>query len=369
MRIGVICYPTLGGSGILATRLGLELAKKGHEVHFISYEKPLMIPEEGRPNVTFHKVPVYEYPLFKYPPYTMALASEMVRVSREHSLDVVHVHYAIPHSTAALLAKMITRVPYVVTVHGSDVTILGDSASYGVINNHSLEEADALTSVSHYLAGEAKKRLNLRKSVEVVTNFVDPGVFYPAAGGADASGANGMIQAVHVSNFRPVKRIQDLVEAMDIVAGRTDRIRLLLVGEGPERVEIEQLVGKKGLQDKIHFAGYRRDVPDLLRKSQILLLSSENEGFSLTVLEGMACGLPCISTSVGGVPEIVTDGVEGFLVSPHSPQLIAERMLQLGEDEALRRRMGAAGRKTVETRFTPEMVVPRYEEVYRRIVG
>ncbi|MCW3991663.1 MAG: N-acetyl-alpha-D-glucosaminyl L-malate synthase BshA [Candidatus Bathyarchaeota archaeon] len=366
MRLGITCYPSVGGSGILATRLGVELSRRGHEVHFITYERPVAIQGVDHENVFVHLVSVIEYPLFKYPPYTVALGSEMFRVSKQHGLDLIHVHYAIPHSTAALLARMMTGVPYVVTLHGSDVTILGGDPSFLPVNTFSIESADGLTAVSRYLVERAHDGLGISRDITVIPNFVDSVAFSPARPDV-VEGHNGrQVVVAHISNFRPVKRVQDLVVAMSRVVEEVEDTRLLLVGDGPERHRIELLVEKLGLHRNVLLTGYRRDIPNLLRCSDILVLCSEIESSPLTLLEAMSSGLPIIATEVGGIPDIVADGRNGFLVPPNSPEELAEKILELNSDAELRLRMGAAARRTILERFTADKVVPQYEEAYRR---
>lgn len=368
MRIGITCYPTVGGSGILATRLGLELADSGHEVHFITYERPVAIQGVDHDNVHVHLVTVVEYPLFKYPPYTIALGSEMFRVSQQQGLDLLHVHYAIPHATAALLAREITGVPYVVTLHGSDVTILGSDRSYLAVNTHSVEQADAITAVSSFMASEAHERLGIKKGIRVIPNFVDAERFSPAPCEV-IEGKGRDVVVAHVSNFRPVKRIQDLVYAMGIVVKEAPGARLMLVGDGPERHRIERLIDQLRLKDHVLLMGYRSDVPHLLRCSDVVVLCSETESAPLTLLEGLSCGLPVVATSVGGIPEIVEDGVNGFLVPPKHPEAIAERILELNGDRGLRARLGGAARRTVLERYTADGVVGQYEDVYEQVTS
>ena len=369
MRIGIACYPSVGGSGILATRLGVELAERGHEVHFIAYERPVAIHGVDHENVSVHLVSVVEYPLFRYPPYTVSLGSEMFRVSNQHGLDLIHVHYAIPHATAALLARAMTGVPYVVTLHGSDVTLLGGDPSFLPVNTFSVESADAITAVSGYLVEEARSRLGINRDITVIPNFVDSDAFSPAPDEAVEGHSGRPVVITHISNFRPVKRVQDLVAAMGMVVEEAEGARLLLVGDGPERHRIELLVEELGLGRNVLLTGYRRDIPHLLRCSDVLVLCSEMESSPLTLLEAMSSGLPVVTTEVGGIPEIVKDGGNGFLVPPGSPRELAERILELNSDSALRRRMGAAARRTVLERYTAEKVVPQYEEVYGRTAG
>jgi len=369
MKIGITCYPTVGGSGIFATRLGVELAKRGHEAHFITYERPVAIQDQDYENVYVHLVSVVEYPLFKYPPYTVALGSEMFRVTEQQDLDLLHVHYALPHSTAAFLAREITGKPYVATLHGSDVTILGSDCSYMPVNTLSLERADAVTAVSKFIAREARERLGISKEIKVIPNFVDSDRFVPAPCVDPEMLEKRDVVVTHISNFRPVKRIEDLVYAMSIVTKEAPGARLVLVGNGPERHKIERLVDQLDIRRNVQFTGYRSDVPNLLRCSDIVVLCSETESTPLTLLEGMSCGLPVVATDVGGIPEIVDDGVNGFLVPLKHPEAIAERILELNADLGLRKRLGDAARGTVMKRYTVDKIVGQYTEVYEEITS
>jgi N-acetyl-alpha-D-glucosaminyl L-malate synthase BshA len=263
---------------------------------------------------------------------------------------------------------MMTGVPYVVTLHGSDVTILGSDPSFLPVNTFSIESADALTSVSRYIAMEAHDRLGVKQEILVIPNFVDSDLFNPMQPKVKDKRLERQVVLIHVSNFRPVKRVNDLVEAMGIAVKESEDIRLVLVGDGPERHRVELLVDKLGLRRNVLLTGYRMDIPNLLRCSDALILCSDTESAPLTLLEGMSSGLPVIATSVGGIPEMVLDGRSGFLVSPRSPEDLAEKILELNSDLGLRRRMGGEARRTVLERFTSEKVVPQYEEIYRRIV-
>ncbi|MDH5686616.1 MAG: N-acetyl-alpha-D-glucosaminyl L-malate synthase BshA [Candidatus Bathyarchaeota archaeon] len=369
MKIGLVCFPTVGGSGILATRLGVELSKRGHEIHLISYERPFAVQGMGQENVSVHLVSVPEYPLFKYPPYTVSLASRILQVSQEFDLDLINVHYAIPHSVSAFLAKTVAGVPYFVTFHGSDVTILGKDPSFLPVNAMSLENADGLTAVSKYLREQARETLGLKRDISVIPNFVNSDVFSPAEPDVVHGRKGRQVVIVHVSNFRPVKRIEVLVEAMSFVVQVAESTRLILVGEGSERQRIELLVKQLGLQKKVLMTGFRSDIPELLRCSDILVLCSDMEGAGLTLLEAMSCGLPVVATRVGGIPEIVEDGKNGFLVTPRSPEELADRILRLNFDGELRLKMGEEARRTVLEHFTVDKVVPMYEEAYRRVVS
>jgi len=367
LRIGVTCYPTVGGSGILATRLGLELADRGHEVHFITYERPAAIQGVDHRNVHVHLVEVVDYPLFKYPPYTVALGSAMAKWSRRHALDVIHVHYSLPHATAALLAREITGTPYVVTLHGSDVTILGSDPAYLPVNSYAVQRADAVTAVSDFMRGEAYARLGITQEATVIPNFVDPEVFSPVPCERTERGDERDVVIIHISNFRPVKRIQDLIYAMSMVVKRAANARLVLVGDGPERHDVERLIDRLDLRRNVLVTGFRSDVPHMLRCSDVLVLCSESESAPLTLLEGMSSGLPVVATSVGGIPEMVRDGFNGFLVPPKNPEALAAKLIELNEDKQLGKRLGKAARRTVLERYTAENAVRLYEEVLERV--
>jgi N-acetyl-alpha-D-glucosaminyl L-malate synthase BshA len=367
VKIGVTCYPTVGGSGILATRLGVEFAKRGHEVHFVTYERPVAIQGGDPKNVHVHLVSVLEYPLFKYPPYTIALASEMYRVSEQHDLDVFHVHYSIPHSTAAHLAREMTGVPYVVTLHGSDVTILGSDSSYLPVNSHTIDEANAITTVSQFMVDEAYSRLGINKEIRVIPNFVDTDIFAPNSCKENYLGNGEDVVISHISNFRPVKRVHDLVYAMKMVSRKDPGTKLMLIGDGPERISVERLVKRLDLEEYVTLTGFRSDVANLLSCSDVVVLCSETESAPLTLLEGMSSGLPVVATRVGGIPEIIKDGVNGLLVQSKNPEAIAEKILELNSDPEMRRSLGEAARETVLEKYTAEKIVGQYLETYESV--
>jgi len=368
LKIGITCYPTVGGSGILATRLGVELAKTGHEIHFITYERPYAIQGYDTPNIKVHLVSVVEYPLFKYPPYTIALASEMARVTKKENLDLIHVHYALPHSTAAQLAREITNKPYVTTLHGSDVTILGSDPSYAPTNTMSIEASNAITTVSEYMAKETKNNLKIEKKIHIIPNFVDHELYQPAPCHLLENPQPRAITLVHVSNFRPVKRIEDLIYSMCVITKNDPNAQLILVGDGPERHRIERLIDKLDLRKHILVTGYRSDVAAMMNCADALVLCSETENAPLTILEGMSCGLPIIATNVGGIPELVQDGENGFLVPVKHPEEIAEAALKLNADPKLLSKMGEKARKTVLERYTKDKVLKQYIKVYENIL-
>jgi len=297
----------------------------------------------------------------------VALGSEMARVSKQEKLDVLNVHYAIPHATAAYLAREITGVPYVVTLHGSDVTILGSDPSYQIVNNHSVEKADAVTAVSKFMQREAYERLGIEREVKVIPNFVDTQVFAPAPSEATEADCGECGGIIHVSNFRPVKRVSDLVYAMAIVTKAEPKARLTLVGDGPDRHGVEKLIDGLGLHRSVTLTGFRSDIPNLMRCSDIGVLCSETESAPLTLLEGMSTGLPMIATSVGGVLEIVEEGKNGLLVPPKHPEELAQAILRLYRDQKLRKRLGERARKTVLERYTAERVVSQYIETFESV--
>jgi N-acetyl-alpha-D-glucosaminyl L-malate synthase BshA len=369
LRIGVTCYPTFGGSGILATRLGVELAKRGHETHFITYQRPVAIHGIDYENVYMHHVSVVEYPLFRYPPYTIALGSEMSRVTERCDLDLLHVHYSIPHDTAAYMSRQITGKPYVVTLHGSDVTILGSDPAYEPVNTFSVEAADAVTAVSRFMVEEAKNILDIKQEIRMIPNFVDTELYKPDECVDPERLESRDIVVGHVSNFRPVKRIDDLIYAMCVVTKKAPGVRLILVGDGPERHRIERLIDKLDLNHSILLDGYRSDIPERLKCIDTLVLCSETESAPLTILEAMSSGLPVVATNVGGIPEIVEHGRNGFLVPLKHPEDIAERLLELNADKTKMRRMGERARETVLERYSTDKVVGKYLEVYEKAVS
>ncbi|MGH9357268.1 MAG: N-acetyl-alpha-D-glucosaminyl L-malate synthase BshA, partial [Terriglobia bacterium] len=321
MKIGITCYPTYGGSGVVATELGLELAARGHDIHFISYAVPVRMGASSE-RIHFHEVEMLNYPLFDHPPYTLALATQMHNVAVSESLDLLHVHYAVPHSVSAYLTRAMLassrKLPFVTTLHGTDITLVGADRSYLPITQFSIEESDAVTAVSEYLRRVTQEELHVRTQVEVIPNFVNCDLFQPAS---DFSRRRAFARddepiLVHLSNFRPVKRVCDVIEIFDSVR-RKIPAKLLMIGDGPDRAGAEWMVREKRLAGRVIFLGKQNQVHDLLNCADLLLLPSELESFGLAALEGMACGVPCVCSRVGGMPELVRDGVEGFLAPPH----------------------------------------------------
>jgi L-malate glycosyltransferase len=371
MKIGITCYPTYGGSGVVATELGLELAARGHDVHFVSYAVPVRMTEASE-RLHFHEVEVMNYPLFDHPPYTLALATMMYNVAVNESLDLLHVHYAIPHSVSAYLARAMLasrKLPFVTTLHGTDITLVGADRSYLPITRFSIEQSDAVTAISEYLRKVTLEEFEIRRPVEHIPNFVNCDVFRPAEDDLRRRefAADHEKVLVHLSNFRPVKRIPDVVEVFDRVR-RKIPAKLLMIGDGPERTTAEWMVRDKGLSRDVIFLGKQNQVQELLNCGDVLLLPSDLESFGLAALESMACGVPAVCSRVGGVPEVITDGVEGFLVAPRDVDTMAERALEILSSPERREQMGKAARQRALTQFCSDKIIPRYEELYRRVL-
>ena len=365
MRIGITCYPTYGGSGIVATELGLELALRGHEIHFISYANPIRL-DPGTPRIHYHEVEVSNYPLFQYPPYCLALASHMAEVAERYHLDLLHVHYAIPHSTAAILARDMTkprrRLPFVTTLHGTDITLVGTDRSYFPITKYSIEQSDGITTISEYMRQRTVDVFGVANQIDVISNFVNTAMYRP-----DPEPRPRQKYLIHVSNFRPVKRVLDCIRILAIARQDVDA-RLVMVGDGPMRGPAEALAYDLGIQDHVTFLGKQDHVERLFPKAHVLLMPSELEAFGLVALEGMACGVPPVATRCGGVPELIADGVTGFLEPVGDVEAQARRVSQLLTDDALYDRMSAAARHAAETRFSTDLVIPKYEAHYEHVL-
>lgn len=371
MKIGITCYPTYGGSGVVATELGLELAARGHEIHFISYAMPVRMTEATE-RIRFHEVEVMNYPLFDHPPYALALATKMYEVAASESLDLLHVHYAIPHSVSAYLARAMfrpRRLPFVTTLHGTDITLVGSDRSYLPITRFSIEESDAVTAISEYLQRVTLKEFGIRRSVEVIPNFVNCDVFQPADGACRRSefARDDQKVLVHLSNFRPVKRLPDVIEIFARVH-REVPVKLLLIGDGPDRARAEWMAREKNLTADVIFLGKQNQVQDLLNCADVMLLPSELESFGLAALEAMACGVPAVCSRVGGVPEVIRDGVEGYLVEPGDVDTMADRTLRILTEPGRREEMGRAARRRASDKFCSTKIIPHYEDLYRRVV-
>jgi N-acetyl-alpha-D-glucosaminyl L-malate synthase BshA len=381
MKIGITCYPTYGGSGVVATELGIELAARGHDIHFITYSQPFRLT--GREaNIHFHEVAVSNYPLFEHPPYDLALATRMAEVAEFYSLDLLHVHYAIPHSVSALLARQMLasrglHLPFITTLHGTDITLVGLDRSYLPITKFGIEQSDGVTAISTYLRDRTSKAFHIDTEIEVIRNFVNCDVYVrnPELVAAmrprfaEPATANKPQERllVHLSNFRPVKRIQDVVQVFAQVANAMPA-RLMLIGDGPDRSVAEYLARENNVQDRIHFVGKQDNVNELLPLADLMLMPSEMESFGLAALEAMACSVPTIATRVGGVPELIQDGHNGLLFDVGDVKSMSAAAISLLSDQPRLEAMAKAGRKTAQDHFCSSRVIPLYEDYYDRVV-
>ena len=378
MRIGITCYPTYGGSGVVATELGIELAAMGHEVHFISYSQPFRL--SGRDDgIFYHEVPVSSYPLFEFPPYDLALASRMAEVAEFCDLDLLHVHYAIPHSVSALLARQMLatkgrKLPFVTTLHGTDITLIGLDRSYLPITRFSIQESDGVTSISNYLKDKTIESFGVTRPIEVIPNFVNCDVYTPIADEATRAAARaryakpGEAVLLHLSNFRPVKRVVDVVKVFAQVVKEVPA-QLLLVGDGPDRSAAEWLAHDLKINERIHFLGKQERVNELLPLADLMVMPSQLESFGLAALESMACKVPAIATRVGGVAELIEDGVTGLLYPVGNVDEMAAGALGLLTDRNRLETMRDAARKDAQKRFCASLVVPKYVKYYEAVLG
>jgi N-acetyl-alpha-D-glucosaminyl L-malate synthase BshA len=376
MKIGITCYPTYGGSGVVATELGVELAERGHEIHFISYAQPIRLTEL-HPNIHYHEVDVSRYPLFEYPPYDLALATRMAEVSELYALVLLHVHYAIPHSVSALLARQMLaakprgqKLPFVTTLHGTDITLVGLDRSYLPITRFSIEQSDGVTAISQYLRERTLREFDVKNHIEVIYNFVNCDVYLRDAGAAQRRleyAPNGERILVHLSNFRPVKRITDTIEIFDRVRKKIPS-RLLLIGDGPDRSRAEWLAVQKGIHNDVLFLGKQDDVHEKLALADLIVMPSELESFGLAALEAMACEVVPIATRVGGVPEVIEHGKSGYLAEVGDVDTMARYAIELLSDENRLQEMGKACREVAKSRFCASKIIPQYEDFYRRVL-
>lgn len=375
MKIGITCYPTYGGSGAVATELGLALAERGHEVHFISYDQPFRLGGFLRERVFFHEVEMEDYPLFEHPPYALALAVALHDTALKEGLDLVHMHYAIPHAVSAYLAKQMLaterQLRIVTTLHGTDITLVGLHPSFHAITRFSILESDGLTAVSEYLKDQTVRDFSVPQSrIEVIPNFIDTEVWRPGRVPChrEKLAPGGEKIVMHISNFRAVKRVGDVVEIF-LRIQRKVPARLVLVGDGPERPRVLQRAAELGLQDKVLFLGKHASVDELLSCADLFLLPSEKESFGLAALEAMACGAPVVASSVGGLPEVIDHEETGFLFDIGAVDEMAEAGVRLLSDDVLHGRVAEAARATAVERFSARSVVPLYEALYERVTG
>lgn len=375
MKIGITCYPTYGGSGAMATELGIKLADRGHEIHFISYAQPFRL-DRFRERIYFHEVEMEHYPLFEHPPYSLALAVAMHGVAIKENLDLLHVHYAIPHATSAWVARQMLAedqldLPVVTTLHGTDITLMGIHPSFHAITRFSILKSSGLTAVSDFLKDETVRDFGVPgERIEVIPNFIDPEVYRRGREPCHraALAREGQHIVMHVSNFRPVKRVPDVVRTFAGIRERGLDARLVLVGDGPERPGAQELAEELGVQDEVLFLGKYANVDELLSCADLFLLPSESESFGLAALEAMACGAPVVATRVGGLPEVVEHGVSGYLFEAGDVEAMAEGGARILGDPDRWKSFSANAVEQAVSRFSADRVVPMYEALYRKVL-
>lgn len=386
MRIGVNLYPSVGGSGYLATRLGQELAHNGHIIHFITYQRPFSLMWEQTNGVHVDLVDRFDYPLFKStgPPYTMALASKIIKSAKDSKLDLIHSHYAIPHAMAAYMAREISGIPYVVTLHGSDVHTLGQDPAYKPVVKHTVEKADAVTAVSEFLKKKAHEELGIDREIHVIPNFIDVSKFshlngvrlYVESGCVGLRKEEDAIELhpeekilLHASNFRQVKRVVELVEIMRIVVDHFPEARLIIAGDGPTRIEVERKIEALDLCNNVHLLGVKSNMQEIMCSADMFLLNSTLEGMPLVLLEAMACSLPVVTTPAGGIPELVRPGKDGMVTKGFEQEEYTQAIIEMLENDDKRKKLGQAGRKRVEESFSAERIVKMYEKVFEDVLS
>jgi len=373
MKIGITCYPTYGGSGVIATELGKSLAQRGHEVHFISYALPFRLNSFVE-NIVFHEVELSSYPLFEFPMYTLALASKMVEVAVYEKLDLLHVHYAIPHASSAYLAKQMLKdkidLKIITTLHGTDITLVGLEPSFLPLVKFSIEESDGVTAVSRFLKEKTITNYNINKEIEVIPNFVDTQLFRPKKDNCIKKrlAAEGEKILIHTSNFRQVKRVTDVIKVFDIVQKEIPS-KLVLIGDGPDRSECERLARQLDIHDKVKFLGKQDGLVEILSCSDLFLIPSQSESFGLAALEAMACGIPVISSSVGGLPELVKHNESGFIAEIGDIERMAKYAIDLLTNDKKYELFSKNSRDRAVNVFDISKVVPLYEEHYKKILN
>lgn len=373
MKVGITCYPTYGGSGVVATELGKTLAQRDHEIHFISSSLPFRLSHVAG-NIFFHEVNVQSYPLFESPPYTLSLTSKMVDIVKHAGLDVLHVHYAIPHATSAVMARQILAregisLPVVTTLHGTDITLIGQDPSFAPVVTWSINESDGVTAVSNYLRQQTYDHFAVDNGIEVIPNFIDTDRFHrqDKEHFKQALCPNGEKVIVHVSNFRPVKNTKQVVEIFHRVQDETEDVKLLLVGDGPERVPTERKARELGVYDDIRFLGKQDPIEEILSIADVFLMPSASETFGLAALEAMACRVPTVVSDVGGLPELVVDGETGYLCPVDDVDAFTDRTRTLLNDQDLHGQMAQAARDRAVETFDIDRVVPMYERYYEEV--
>lgn len=371
LKIGITCYPSIGGSGVVATELGKMLAEKGHEIHFITHGVPFRLGQFHK-NIFYHEVEVNNYFVFKYPPYDLSLASKMAQVARMKQLDILHVHYAVPHAICSLLAKQMVGegLKTVTTLHGTDITVLAQDESLKDLIRLGINSSDAVTAVSQDLIQQTRQLLDITKPIHLSYNFVDKRIYYPR----DVQQMRDELVPpnekilIHMSNFRPVKRTSDVISIFAKVAHHVAS-RLFLVGEGPDLPKAQQQIAALGLEDRVHFLGKQDDVAQVISMADVMLLPSEKESFGLVALEAMACGVPTIGSNAGGIPELVTDGETGYLSDVGDVDKMADDAITLLQNEALYERVKLACQTRARTQFCNDAITAQYENIYYEVLG
>jgi len=373
MKIGITCYPVYGGSGVVATELGKALAARGHQIHFIAYSLPFRLAHVTE-NITFHEVNVNTYPLFEYPPYSLALTSKMVDVVQYEKLDLLHVHYAIPHATSAVLARQILdeqalSVPIVTTLHGTDITIVGQDPSFAPVVTYSINQSDGVTAVSEFLRRETFDHFDIDNEIEVIPNFIDTDRFHRLNKEhfKRALCPNGEKVMIHVSNFRPVKNATQVVEVFHRLRQEGLPVKLLMVGDGPDRAPCEHLARELGVYDDVRFLGKQDPVEEILSIADVFLMPSGSESFGLAALEAMACSVPAICSDVGGLPELLGDRAGGCLCPLGDIDAFTECAHRILTDDALQAHMAEAARARAVDTFDIDTIIPHYEAYYERV--
>ena len=385
MKIGILCYPTYGGSGVVATELGIELAARGHQVHFISYSMPMRLNMGFSDNIFFHKVEIASYPLFDFPLYSIALASKIVEVAKFNGLDLVHAHYAIPHATSAYLAREIIKeevlskkknnrnIKIITTLHGTDITLTGLEISFLPTMKFSVQKSDGVTAVSEFLRTKTMSQYEITKDIKVIPNFINQDIYkkidnHETQCLKEKLSKNGEKILVHTSNFRPLKRVDDAIRAFKII---NDKIpsRLLLIGDGPERSKCEYLVKDLGLVDNVKFYGEQESFTEILSVSDLFLMPSQSESFGLSALEAMACGVPVISSNAGGLPELNLHGETGYIAEIGDVDKMADYAIRLLEDKNMYKIFSENALDRATTLFSAEKIIPEYEKYYEEILS
>jgi N-acetyl-alpha-D-glucosaminyl L-malate synthase BshA len=371
MNIGITCYPTYGGSGVVATELGKALAKRGHQIHFISYAMPMRL-DGFIDNIFYHEVEISSYPIFEFPLYTPALASKMIEVANFEKLDLLHVHYAVPHATSAYIAKKVITNPdfrVITTLHGTDITLVGLEPSFLPVVKFSIEKSDGVTAVSRHLKEKTKTNYGIEKEIQVINNFIDPDEYrrLPDPGAKNRLAPNGEKIMIHVSNFRAVKRVADVISTFDIVRKKIPSM-LLLVGDGPDRSSCENLARDLGIHHLVKFLGKQSDLVEILSCADLFLMPSQSESFGLSALEAMACEVPVISSSVGGLPELVLHNLTGFIAEIGDVERMAKYAIDLLTNEGKRQKFAQEGRKRAVEVFHVNKIVDEYERYYQEVL-